>query len=265
MEVTPHTFIFEIVEKYKELPADKRLLVAVAGPPGSGKSTFAYPLADALNVYVLGHAPINPSFIESPSSHLLATSSSKQKSSDEVAVTVGLDGWHYSRKELDDFDDPKEAHWRRGAAFTFDLSSYLAFLSLLRLPLHPNPPKEIPFPTFDHAAKDPAPSAYPILPRHRIIVVEGLYTLLDMPGWRKCADMMDIGVWVDVEEEIARERVIKRNWEAGIVESLEKCVERVDAVDMKNGEQVRSHLVQPTYIIKSINGQPFSLETVFAA
>lgn len=31
----------------------------------------------------------------------------------QVAICVGLDGWHYSRAELDTFEDPVEAHWRR--------------------------------------------------------------------------------------------------------------------------------------------------------
>lgn len=38
--------------------------------------------------------------------------------------------------------------------------------------------------------------------------------------------MMDMGVWVDVDENVARKRVIKRNWEAGIVEDVKKCEER---------------------------------------
>lgn len=67
--------------------------------------------------------------------------------------------------------------------------------------------------------------------------------------------MMDMGVWVDVDENVARKRVIKRNWEAGIVEDVKKCEERVDAVDMKNNEQVRNYLVDPTYIIRSIEGE----------
>ncbi|KIR33824.1 hypothetical protein I352_03906 [Cryptococcus deuterogattii MMRL2647] len=230
-------------------------------PPGSGKSTLAYPLADALNSLILGHPPTNPSNIENPVSSLLAEGSIQQGNNGEVALTIGLDGWHYRREELDNFDDPQDAHWRRGAPFTFDLNSYKAFLSLLRLPLWPQRPGNIPFPTFDHASKDPRPSPFPILPRHRIILIEGLYTLLDQSGWRECAAMMDMGVWVDVDENVARKRVIKRNWEAGIVEDVKKCEERVNAVDMKNGEQVRNYLVDPTYIIRSIDGELISTQS----
>ncbi|KAK8864321.1 hypothetical protein IAR55_001568 [Kwoniella newhampshirensis] len=272
MEVTPKQLVEKIVEAYRKLPSDQRLLVAIAGPPGSGKSTLAYPLTDALNARLLHHRPSNPSHVERPTSLNLAEASESQGQDDEIAICVGLDGWHYSRAELDGFEDPKEAHWRRGAAFTFNLPSYHTFLSLLRLPVTPSAsttfssssvnvsPTGIPFPTFSHSLKDPLPSSLPIGPRHRIILIEGLYTLLDQPGWEECAEMMDIRVFVDVDREEARGRVVRRNFEAGIVDSIAKCEERVDAVDMVNGEQVRTRLVSPTYIIRSIEGQPFSAQ-----
>ena len=194
----------------------------------------------------------------------------------EVAICVGLDGWHYSRAALDGFEDPKEAHYRRvsaglvfsvarqtdcaindgtptirfiprpaslpsvvhkranvpspklieqGAAFTFDLPSYSSFLTLLRETIAPSA-SPIPFPTFDHALKDPLPSPVSILPRHRIVIIEGLYTMLDRPGWRECADMMDLRVLVQCDEDVCRRRVVRRNWEAGIVKDLKECEAR---------------------------------------
>jgi uridine kinase len=38
--------------------------------------------------------------------------------------------------------------------------------------------------------------------------------------------MYDIRVFVDCTREVCRERVIRRNFAAGIVESLDKCAER---------------------------------------
>jgi hypothetical protein len=77
--------------------------------PGSGKSTTAYPLTDRLNE-LLGrkthHSNIDPrGDIASPAPEAGAEG--------EIAICVGLDGWHYSRKELDTFPNPQEAHWRR--------------------------------------------------------------------------------------------------------------------------------------------------------
>ena len=50
--------------------------------------------------------------------------------------------------------------------------------------------------------------------------------MLDMDGWRECAEMMDMRIYVDVDREISRSRVIKRNFQAGIADNLEKCAER---------------------------------------
>ena len=118
------------------------------------------------------------------------------------------------------------ANTSQGAAFTFNLPSYLSFLQQLRLPLSPNPPSGIPFPTFDHHLKDPSTSPHPILPRHRIVVLEGLYTMLDRDGWRECAEIMDMRVWVECDREVCRRRTITRNLAAGIVDSMEKCEAR---------------------------------------
>lgn len=57
-----------------------------SSPPGCGKSTIAYPLVSRVNALLGG---------------------------DEAAICISLDGWHYSRAELDRMTDPVEAHWRR--------------------------------------------------------------------------------------------------------------------------------------------------------
>ncbi|KAL1413612.1 hypothetical protein Q8F55_001387 [Vanrija albida] len=229
----------DIIAQYRRLAPDRRLLIAVAGRPGSGKSTLAYPLADHLNELILGHpvarAPINAA--------TAVASPPAQRADDDVAICVGQDGWHYTRAQLDLFPDPEAAHWRRGAAFTFDLGSYAAFVEALRVPLEAAAP--IPFPTFDHKLKDPRPSPTPILPRHRIVVVEGLYTMLDEPGWREPAALMDRRVWVEVPRDVVFRRVLKRNTEAGIV-SLELAEKRVNQSDMVNGDDVYAHRFEVT-------------------
>lgn len=64
------------------------------------------------------------------------------------------------------------------------------------------------------------------MPSHRIIIIEGLYTLFDQPTWRDAADVMDVRIWIDVDPAVARERVIARNHAAGIVPDLEACIDR---------------------------------------
>jgi pantothenate kinase len=41
------------------------------------------------------------------------------------AAVVSMDGYHYYKHQLDKFEDPKEAHARRGAAFTFNADRFV--------------------------------------------------------------------------------------------------------------------------------------------
>lgn len=118
MEPEIRTLAQKIVSILHTLPPERRLLVAIAGPPGSGKSTLAYPLTDLINSLALGRPveqrQIDPATgLQESSAANEAGEASSKADEGEVAVCVGLDGWHHSRAELDGFDDPVEAHWRR--------------------------------------------------------------------------------------------------------------------------------------------------------
>lgn len=65
------------------------------------------------------------------------------------ALVVGMDGYHYYRSQLDQMDDPEEAHARRGAAFTFDAQRFVDDISGAASSGQGS------FPSFDHAVKDP--------------------------------------------------------------------------------------------------------------
>lgn len=79
--------------------------------PGSGKSTLAYPLADRVNELILGRPVAHPAAIDGETA--VAAPNAALGTGDEVAICVGQDGWHYTRQQLDEFPDPKLAHWRR--------------------------------------------------------------------------------------------------------------------------------------------------------
>ena len=85
---------------------------------------------------------------------------------------------------------------------------------------------EEPVRTFDHRLKDPQDSGACIRRSDRIVIIEGLYTLLDRPGWTECARQMDIRIWIEVDAGVAQQRVIARNLEAGICDTLEACTAR---------------------------------------
>ncbi len=118
-------------------------------------------------------------------------------------------------------------------------------MAALQRPTTPASPP-LPFPTFDHAAKDPAPSPAPIEAHHRVVVIEGLYTMLDAPGWRGAAAAMDLRVWVEVPRAICLRRTLRRNLAAGIVADEASARVRVEAVDMVNGDNVARARYCPT-------------------
>ena len=119
--------------------------------------------------------------------------------------------------------DPAEARRRRGAAFTFDSAGYVDFvLALRRTP----PLTSIPFRTFSHSLKDPQPGPFPIEPHHRIVVIEGLYALLNVEPWRQATDVLDERVWVECDRETARQRLVRRHLLEGVEYEQDKAEAR---------------------------------------
>lgn len=181
---------------------DRRLLVGIAGIPASGKSTFALKLASALTNSPAGSA----------------------------TILVGLDGWHYTRAELDAMPDPKLAHDRRGAHWTFDGPSYVDFVRSLREDITPLTPV-ITAPSFDHAIKDPTPHAVAIHPYHRIVIIEGLYTFLSTEPWVGAGKLLDERWFIEVNAIKARERLVKRHVITGVAKDMEEAIWRSDEND----------------------------------
>lgn len=149
---------------------------------------------------------------------------------DSRAILVGLDGWHLTRAQLDAFSDPKLAHDRRGAHWTFDGPSYVAFVRSLRMV--DGDASLVHAPSFDHALKDPTPGAVSVHPHHRIVVIEGLYTFLSIEPWKSASELLDERWWIEVEEDVARERLIKRHVLSGVAKDEAEARWRADENDL---------------------------------
>ncbi|CAE6475273.1 unnamed protein product, partial [Rhizoctonia solani] len=197
-----------LIDKLKSFPPERRLLVGICGIPASGKTTLTKKIVEKINL------------IE-----------------DGVAVVVGLDGWHFSRAELDKFGDVKEAYDLRGAAFTFDAASYVKFITTLRQSPSSSitPPPQtsnIYAPTFDHTLKDPAPNGQTILPSHRIVLIEGLYTFISTPEWKAAGEALDERWLVDIDIPEATRRLVQRHVVTGVAKDLEEASWRAENNDM---------------------------------
>jgi hypothetical protein len=145
-----------------------RIIIGIAGPPGSGKTAFASLLAAVINV----------------------------KIGQEAAVSVGLDGWHYPNSYLDTnwvTRDGVSIPMRqvKGAPETYDTASALVFLRAARQG------DTLPYPQYSRALHDPIPSGGSLTLQHRLIIVEGNYLLLNAPGWQEFHPLFDISIFIN--------------------------------------------------------------------
>ena len=101
--------------------------------------------------------------------------SAKQAGSTQTAESAYRSGFHLYRAELDKMENPEEAHSRRGAPYTFDGDSFVECVKRIR-----SGKGEVEVPSFDHFIGDPIKGDLLVVPRHQIILVEGIYTMLGM-------------------------------------------------------------------------------------
>ncbi|CAF9926853.1 MAG: hypothetical protein GOMPHAMPRED_004245 [Gomphillus americanus] len=203
--------------------ATPRLLIALAGAPGAGKTTTALAVADMVNATLLPAAD--------PRS----------------MVVVSMDGFHYPRSRLDTMPDPKLAHEKRGAPFTFDAQACVNFVKACR-----DNTVEHQAPSFDHARKDPVAGGTVIPTLARIVLIEGNYLLSDEQPWKQISDFVDEKWFIDVQPVLARTRVAERHVLSGITKDLEAGYWRADNIDLPNGVYIKEHLVKPDITVESI-------------
>ncbi|EJD44038.1 P-loop containing nucleoside triphosphate hydrolase protein [Auricularia subglabra TFB-10046 SS5] len=215
--------------KLGESGGEERLLVGISGFPASGKSTLAREVALRVNALHGGGA--------------------------EVAAVVGLDGWHFSRAHLDTMPDPALAHARRGAHWTFDGAAFVSFVQALSA--EGEGEGEVRAPSFDHALKDPVPDDVVVRAAHRIVLLEGLYVFLDVAPWAAAGALLAERWFVDVAEDEAARRLVRRHVQSGITPDEESALRRAVENDLPNGRFVREHLLQPTRYITSVTDPRF--------
>eukprot|EP00397_Hematodinium_sp_SG-2012_P059691 GEMP01076837.1.p1 GENE.GEMP01076837.1~~GEMP01076837.1.p1 ORF type:complete len:188 (+),score=49.23 GEMP01076837.1:398-961(+) len=136
------TWEVDVARSVKDMAAGKndageRFIVGLCGMPGTGKTVSSRILSALLECPILQ-----------------------------------LDGFHYPKSALAQFDDPEDALYRRGAAFTFDRAQFVDVLKRCK-----DARAQLYAPTFDHRVGDPKDNGCTIS-ASGILVVEGIYLLL---------------------------------------------------------------------------------------
>ncbi|KAI5288085.1 hypothetical protein KEM54_005479 [Ascosphaera aggregata] len=233
MDEQINRLVQKIWTKFQSLEPNQRLMIAIAGIPGSGKTSLCRILAQR----------INATFMKSNPDPALPTIS-------PIAESVSMDGFHLYRHELAAMPDPVYAADRRGAAFTFNAARFHELVKQLRQPLT-SESKTIYAPSFDHAIKDPVEDDIPIPPTARVLFFEGNYLVLNKHPWTECAKLMDELWFVQVDFEVARHRLIKRHLEAGLAPTWELADKRARENDLVNGQEIVDNMLEVDEIITS--------------
>jgi pantothenate kinase len=209
----------------KRCDDQNRVVVILAGPPGSGKSTIAAQVVSRLN----------------------ASSTTK------IAAVLPMDGFHLSRATLDAMPNGAEAYARRGASWTFDEAGVLNLVEELSKSRFESSMETIQAPSFNHAAKDPVEGGILLNQDIKFVLLEGNYLLLNQDPWNKIKGLVDEAWFVDVDPMVAKVRIAKRHIGSGIETNWEDAIRRVDGNDMLNGAVIRQKLVQPDVMVQSVN------------
>lgn len=185
-----------------------RHLLGIAGTPGSGKSTVAQLLAEALG---------------------------------EQAVVVPMDGFHLANRQLAQLGRAE----RKGAPDTFDVSGYLALLGRLKAQ---QPGEVIYAPFFDRELEEGIAGAIAVAAEVPLIISEGNYLLMEEGGWAPVAQCFDDLWFVAVSQAQRRARLVERHMRFGRSrEAAEAWVDSTDEPNAQRVEasRGRAHVMVP--------------------
>jgi pantothenate kinase len=191
--------VCELIEERGQ--ASRRTIVAIAGPPASGKSTLAENVVNKLN----------------------------QDASSEIpkAVLLPLDGYHLDNRIL----EASGLLARKGAPETFDSVGFCEAIYNVatsnRKTYHP---------LFDRRLDLSVAKAIEVHPSTEIIVVEGNYLLLERYPWISIRKEFALTVFVNPPKEVLCDRLQERWVQHGLEPAAANL--RVAENDMVNAELV---------------------------
>lgn len=252
--------------KRRALESNERIIVLLYGPPGSGKTTSAERLVNMLNndnddenANITSETPSGIT----PDEYITGKGGSKTsigiyKSNKQLntpheflnAVHVPMDGFHLPLKLL-----PQNLISRRGCPESFDGDNVVKLVELL----FKKNWKFLSVPQFDHSVGDPINPGVLINSNTKIVILEGLYLMLDKDPWNQIPENVKffknnqednnaspqcLVIRVNGgDDEKMSFRVANRHLKCGLVSSFEQGLERYNSNDKENAKLVNNNSV----------------------
>lgn len=253
MEQNYDKLVMHLCEKLtKESTEGKQYWIAIAGGPGSGKTTVANEIAKRINKLYSNN-----------------NKNKKEESTNEFCVVLPMDGFHYSKDELKTLDPPNGINYmkRRGAPWTMNASKCFQLLSQAKKDGYAE------LPTYSREISDPIPGGVTLFKYHKLVLVEGLYLLWDNDhnnddddgntenkDWKDLQKLWDEKWFIKCQSrEDQRERLIQRsleNWGETKIKTWgpgrQGAEAKVDANDALNMDIVAPSENNADVIIESI-------------
>ena len=151
--------------------AERRGLIGLTGPPGSGKSYLAARLTRSL-------CPSPP--------------------------VVAMDGFHLAQAVI----EQKGLGDRKGSPETFDSWGFVNLVERLASPADDG---VVYAPRFDRSVEEPIAGAIAVRPADGLVVVEGNYLLLDEPPWTQIRPALDLCAYLEIEDATRICRLVDRH------------------------------------------------------
>ncbi len=188
-----------------------RIMIGIAGCPGAGKSTISHYLKTKL-----GQAKI-----------------------------VQMDGFHLTNEILEE----RHLLSRKGSPNSFDLEGFSALLSRIKNnPVNtPNHKLSIYAPLFNRELDASIGSAVEIKNSDKFILVEGNYLLLDQTGWRDLNPLLDISIFIEVDESTLIARLTQRWLDLGL--EPKAALDKVNLNDAFNIKLVSENLIKADIVL----------------
>jgi len=204
----------QLINRYqKDLSSNKllnnQLFVCVAGGPGSGKSTCEWLFFFHLRRYYILYLHI--SFLVSA-----AVAQRINEQMNGAAVVIPMDGYHYSRAELQRKGESTEIEYtydqllaRRGAPWTFDAEGCVDAFKKARQD------GKASLPIYSRIKSDPINDGVQLCFETKIVLLEGNYLLAwDDKRWAPLKGIFDETWYIECKSiNDQRERLVRRHLE----------------------------------------------------